>query len=162
MSNYDLLSREELVLLAIAQQAEIESLRTCPIFGVLTRSALEANPPCNGAVVFWDIDNMKLLNAQLGYEGLNVRIRAACDRIRSTDSLFRVARWFSGDEFVLFCPAEDAVGAAERVQRLFEEQGISITLAIAEVGQCWKGATVEASSSVQVAKEQGRRGSINY
>lgn len=154
MPDYNDLSREE--LLALANTLSID-----PSYGTLSRAAFELKPPTDGALIFWDIDNMAALNADLGYEGVNGRIRAACAAIRNSLNTL-VSRYFSGDEFLYPCPAPDAPGAAARIVELFAQQGISITVGIATIdADGWKPAVVRASDLVQAAKKAGRRGTVN-
>lgn len=154
MPDYSNLTKEE--LLALANTLSID-----PSYGTLTRPAFELKPPKAGALIFWDIDSMATLNTDLGYEGVNTRIREACAAIRNgLNSL--VARYFSGDEFVYACPEPDAPGAAARIVELFAQQGISITVGIATINtDGWKPAVIRASDLVQAAKKAGRRGTIN-
>jgi GGDEF domain-containing protein len=155
MPDYSNLSREELLTLA-------QSLSIDPSYKVLTRPAFEMNPPTEGAIIFWDIDGMGKMNTAQGYEAVNARIRAACSAIRGSKKSL-VARWFSGDEFVLNCPTEDAQGAADRIVALFAAQGVAITAGVAAISpDGWKAAVERASALVQAAKSRGDRGGVHH
>ena len=154
------------LLARIAQiEAELEAAHTDKVYGCLTRVGLdrawERRANDNLEVVFGDLDHMHELNAELGYDEVDRRIRAALAglRIRHTDLL--AGRWYSGDELV-FVLAGDACGFAQRLHQSFAEQGIGITIGYGGVLTPVLSDTVtHCSAKVQLAKSQGRRGSIN-
>jgi GGDEF domain-containing protein len=160
---YDDLTRDELIAALAAANARVEAMRIDPTYGVLTRVALDAEPPQHGAIVFWDVDDMKGLNAELGYEGADSRIRLVCQSIREREDCILVARWYSGDELIYCCPIADAAAAADRIVELFLDQSISITAGVAEIGpDGWKAAVSVASGLVQAAKKAGDRGRVHF
>jgi len=160
---YDDLTRDELIAALAAANARVEAMRIDPTYGVLTRVALDAEPPQHGAIVFWDVDHMHELNEAFGYENVDQRIREACKSIREREDCILVARWYSGDELIYCCPTADAAAAAERIVELFRAQGIGITAGVAEIGpDGWKAAVSVASGLVQAAKKSGDRGRVHF
>jgi GGDEF domain-containing protein len=160
---YDDLTRDELIAALAAAHARVEAMRIDPTYGVLTRVALDAEPPQHGAIVFWDVDHMHELNEAFGYENVDQRIREACKSIREREDCILVARWYSGDELIYCCPTADAAAAAERIVELFRAQGIGITAGVAEIGpDGWKAAVSVASGLVQAAKKSGDRGRVHF
>lgn len=138
-----------------------QRMKIDPTYGIYTRIAVEAKPPKSGSIIFWDIDDMRTLNQKWTYEGTDIKIRAATKSLQISRDCHLIARWYSGDEFIYNCPQEDAVGTAERIQSLFQQQGISITLGIASIlDEDWRGAIRAASSAVQAAKSSGQHGKI--
>ena len=156
MTNYKELSKDELINL-------VEVLKIDPTYGVYSRASLELSPPQGECIIFWDIDNMHTLNAELSYQGVDEKIKRVCRRIREVDGHLRIIRWYSGDEFIYSCNNSDALGAANRILSMFAAEGIGITVGVASVkGDQWLSAVTRASSFVQRAKFVERRGTINY
>lgn len=151
-----------LAAVAVAQRQRIQHYKIDPIYGCYTRIAVNAEPPKDGAIVFWDIDHMHDLNERWGYDGVDSRIREAMTHIRMTRGCRLVARWYSGDEFVYNCPAADAAGAGGRIKALFAEQDISVTLShsIIQKDEPWHEAASRATRAVQAAKKNGQRGVV--
>ena len=160
---YEDLTKQELIDALTAANARVEAMRIDPTYGVLTRVALDAEPPQHGAIVFWDVDHMHGLNEQWGYEIVDSRIRLVCQSIREREDCILVARWYSGDELIYCCLTADAAAAAERIVELFRAQGIGITAGVAEIGiDGWKAAVSVASGLVQSAKRDGDRGRVHF
>lgn len=147
----------------IAERRRVQRMMIDPAYGIYTRVATEANPPKTGSIIFWDIDDMRSLNHKWTYEGTDQRIRLVVKRLRQGRNCRLIARWYSGDEFIYNCPSKDAAGAAARIQRLFAEQGIGVTIGIAPiVEQDWREAVRVASRLVQAAKATRQHGGIYY
>ena len=72
--------------------------------------------------VFFDLNKMHELNEQLGYTEVDRRIRQSLET-RADD--VTVARWYSGDEFVVFGHSGDYEGFIERLSKRFEIVGLS-------------------------------------
>jgi GGDEF domain-containing protein len=156
-------------LLIIAQWQQfrrtIATLTTCPIYGCLTRQGVDMEwarwrdrqpKPC---IIFFDIDGMKEANTAWGYSEVNRRIAAVMSQIRSNE---RSGRWFSGDEIVIICPESEAYQTADRIRLAFIEQEMGATFAIAPcISPLLEECVQPASDAVQVAKGEGRRGTIN-
>jgi GGDEF domain-containing protein len=76
-------------------------------------------------LVYFDIDQMKILNDTIGKPEVNARIRQALGILRSTDHV-AAGQFFSGDEFVIvICEAEDGTvgdpkGLIERLANEFK------------------------------------------
>jgi len=157
-----------LMIIAQWQQARrtIATLTTCPIYGCLTRQGVDMEwerrrdrqpKPC---IIFFDIDGMKEANTAWGYSEVNLRIAAVMSQIRSNE--LRSGRWFSGDEIVVICPESEAYQTADRIRMAFIEQEMGATFAIAPcISPSLEECVQPASDAVQLAKVEGRRGTIN-
>lgn len=158
--NLENLTREQLISLVQQQQVEINAYRVDPSFGILSRAALEFDPPTQEGVIFIDVDNMHQLNELWRYDIVNVRIREVFQRMRTSDT--KAARWFSGDEFAVFLPLKDRDKTAARIRQLFADRGISVTMALTEVYNpgAWRTAVKRAADMVQSSKRNNMRGTI--
>ncbi|MGB3613089.1 MAG: diguanylate cyclase [Elainellaceae cyanobacterium] len=133
------------------------------VYGCLTRSGLEANPPKAGSILFFDVDGMHDANERWGYEAVDSRIRAAIAQFRQSRGSSIVARWYSGDEVLAVVPQKDAVGAAERMLQVFREQELGVTIGVCDISVGdWREAVRVASGLVQDAKRRGNRGQIYF
>jgi len=88
-------------------EEEIDRLSLDPVFGVLTRAALELRvrkiqSPFNA--VFIDFDNIKTRNEERGYKWVNQSITDILSSLNSPQTL--CGRWFSGDEVVFISEEE--------------------------------------------------------
>ena len=105
-------------------------------FGMLTRqgleNAIERLPRGDYQVVFIDLDDMHGLNAQIGYEAVNKRVRGTFNpdwNLRKSDI---IGRWFSGDEIVLVL-STDHDGAQMIAESFLDEahnNGLGFTYSI--------------------------------
>jgi len=90
------------------------------IFERLDEAVLTARPANTGAVLFVDLDGLKLLNDTLGHDQADALIRHAGERlsgaVRAEDFVGR----FGGDEFVVVAAGADAEQAAQLGARLLE------------------------------------------
>ena len=114
---------------------QIKTHRTCAVYGILTRTALEADwteqkQIAGLAISFLDIDDLKLRNAELGQDETNRRINQAFSMARSGEVIEVVGRFFSGDEFVILAPKDQIVAACDRLMTALSNQGMSATAAI--------------------------------
>lgn len=146
-------------------QAVVNRLERDATYGCLTRAGVDRRwartRKAGRAVVFGDIDAMHELNARLGYEEVNGRIRRALARLTTRPDDVIGGRWYSGDELVYIVPATDGDGFARRMQRAFEAEGLGITLAVAPLAGRTLVEGVEAAQKlVSQAKAEGRRGTI--
>jgi diguanylate cyclase (GGDEF)-like protein len=93
------------------------------------------------AVLFIDGDNLKRYN-ELGYDAGNRMIarlaRTLADHLRPTDS---IARWLSGDEFLVVLPGADGTGAEAAAERLRAAVEVEFT-----------GAAIPVTVSIGVAR----------
>ena len=161
------LTSANFIMLAQWQKArhKIASLTTCPTYGCLTRQGIDMEwerrrDRSKYSVIFFDIDGMKQHNTDWGYSEVNRKIAAVMGQVRADE--LRLGRWFSGDEGVGVCLASEAWQLCDRLQRAFIGQEMSATFAIApcsspSLEECVK----PAADAVQLAKLQGRRGTIN-
>lgn len=106
--------------------------RTCAVYGVLTRTALEEDWKYQRliedlAICFFDIDYLKLLNTELGQDETNRRINQAFSLARRDEV---IGRFFSGDEFVILAPKNQIVAACNRVMKALNKNGISATAVV--------------------------------
>lgn len=99
-------------------------------FGCLTRNAFEIQLEQidwrGKAIVYFDIDNLKLANDSWGKEESSRKI-AESIAFRRTD----IGQWFSGDEFAAVVSLDDAVGFAKRIQKELTARDMSATFLIA-------------------------------
>ena len=114
---------------------QIRDYRTCAVYGILTRTALEADWAKQKqierlAIAFLDIDDLKLRNAELGQDETNRRIAKAFSLARSGEVIEVVGRFFSGDEFVILAPTANIFSACNRLMTALSDQGMSATAAI--------------------------------
>ena len=83
-------------------ERKIEYLSKDTCYGIWTRAAFlqfcEVMPRGVRAVIFLDFNRIHDLNAEVGYEEVNRRIKTTLSDFRQSDL---VARWYSGDEIVI-------------------------------------------------------------
>jgi diguanylate cyclase (GGDEF)-like protein/PAS domain S-box-containing protein len=124
------------------------------------------------ALLFVDLDNLKVLNDSLGHGAGDELLRAIGPRLhaqlRASDTVAR----FGGDEFAIVCEQvddiEQAIGIAERIVGAFEEPfivegeprfgSVSVGVVVTEPG-IPRGATEllsDADAAMYRAKERGR------
>lgn len=120
-----------------ALERQLAFHRTCPVYGILTRSAVEEaweqqKRLPNLAIAFLDIDDLKQKNSELGQDETNRRINAAFAMARSGEVL--VARFFSGDEFVILTPRSQIVRACDRAMTALRDRGVGATATIVQYG----------------------------
>lgn len=112
----------------------IERLSISPVFGCLTRNALDIQLEIldltDKSIVFFDIDSLKAANVAWGKELVNFKITQSLRAHRFSDLV--VGQWFSGDEFVAIVPTGDSVGFAERILKALQFRQMSATFIIAE------------------------------
>lgn len=90
-------------------EEKIERLSFDPIFGILTRPAIELfieenYEDCNKSFtcVFIDIKDLHMMNRDFGYEETNKKIREAFYIIKEyVPWIDTIGRWFSGDEMII-------------------------------------------------------------
>jgi len=131
MSHAEVASLKNLVL---KLQAQVEFHRTCAVYGVLTRTALEEDWEYQRlikdlAICFFDIDELKSLNKELGQDETNRRINQAFSAARSNE-LIKLGRFFSGDEFLILAPKNSILAACDRVMQALNRNGIYATAAV--------------------------------
>lgn len=82
--------------------------------------------------VFADIDRLGQANANLGYEKVNQLVQSSLRSFWRSGDLALVFRYFSGDEFLVAVHGDKDAGVkvAERLQKAFAEQGLSITVGV--------------------------------
>lgn len=104
-------------------------------FGILNRNGLlrHCRRQARGQerwILFIDIDDMHGMNAQLGYEETNHRIRSMFDISRRESDL--IGRFFSGDEILCVSGTrkKDARALLNRLRKKAAGLGISFTSAI--------------------------------
>jgi diguanylate cyclase (GGDEF)-like protein len=101
--------------------------------------------PC--ALVLMDVDHLRKVNEGFGASCGDVLLRriaeAAGETLRQADVLAR----FGGEEFVLFLPHTDPLGALDVAERIRER--------VAVLNFCWNGHSVPISLSLGVAALRG-------
>ncbi len=115
----------------------LKTHRTCAVYGILTRTALEEDwieqkRTPDLAICFMDIDDLKLKNSELGQDETNRRIAKAFSLARKGEVVEVVGRFFSGDEFVILTPKAHIFAVCDRVMSALSNHGMSATAAIVE------------------------------
>jgi GGDEF domain-containing protein len=154
---------------ALLRQRIADLLRN-PAFNCARRPALvEQWPALNHdalAIVFLDLDDLNGANFRYGYEGVNARVRAAFDALRSelSSQLHSLTQWQEGDEFVLVVPKQLAQSSARRLQDYLNSQGLSATFGIVAAGTDLELCIGEAEQLIKGARGgprgQGQRGVV--
>jgi len=116
-------------------------------------------------IIFFDIDEMGLLNDEHTHAGVNAIIKKSLS-MRASDYI--TGQRYSGDEFFV-CMVDDPergetnpVELCMRVQSALRENGVSATFAIAPVVSDHLVENVEpAVKLVEIAKRENNRGSIS-
>lgn len=114
-------------LATLAHQPLIRYLETDPTYRVKTRAAAELRLRFRRGgfdLVLLDIDGMKALNTQYGYDEINERIRTALAsvQLRKGDLLWR---HFSGDEFGAAVEVGKGAGLEARIIAALEAQRLT-------------------------------------
>jgi diguanylate cyclase (GGDEF)-like protein len=122
------------------------------------------------AILFLDLDRLKLINDRFGHEAGDTVIRAVAEEIKSAVRATDLAARYAGDEFVVLLPRTDGPGAlrvaealrsgVERVgQRLgFETGAVTVSIGIREHDPAMPVADLlqDADSAMYRAKALGR------
>lgn len=122
------------------------------------------------AILFLDLDRLKLINDRFGHEAGDTVIRAVAEEIKSAVRATDLAARYAGDEFVVLLPRTDGPGAhrvaealrsgVERVgQRLGYEPGaVTVSIGIREYDPASPVADLlqDADSAMYRAKALGR------
>jgi diguanylate cyclase (GGDEF)-like protein/PAS domain S-box-containing protein len=122
------------------------------------------------AVLFLDLDNLKVLNDSLGHSAGDELLRAIGPRLhgelRATDTVAR----FGGDEFAVVCEdvqdEEHALAIAQRLVRAFEDPfmvggeerfgSASVGIVVTGAGRVAEELLSDADAAMYRAKERGR------
>jgi GGDEF domain-containing protein len=118
--------------LRFSQEVSILLNKLCidPAFGIYTKQAFlhiilpQVYKKIKG-VIFGDIDDLRILNKQFGYQYADEQINKALKH-RGSDIIFR---WYSGDELVWILLSGDVNAAIERFSISLRAVGLSITFA---------------------------------
>ena len=104
-----------LLVYVLYQKKEIYKLEHCPEFLCISRAALERrNKKKSGyGILYFDVNNMKYWNTKLGYTKVDNIIKAGT-KIKLRHGSY-IARYYSGDEFIIFAPLEDLQGIMDRI-----------------------------------------------
>jgi GGDEF domain-containing protein len=118
-------------------------------------------------IIFFDVDDMGLLNSQHGYDSVNAIIKTSMG-VRESD--YMAGQWFSGDEFIICITDKDPgrlygsnpVEFCSRLAEAFISNGASATFAVSPViSKDLMTNVAPAQALCQKAKANNRRGSIN-
>ena len=152
----------------------IEKLKWDPAYDCFTRAGMEYIKWPEIAkdavwVIVGDIDHMHELNAEHTHNGMDLRIKKSINSENFRESDFVACRIKSGDELGWVItknplrPPTDVAGMAHRLQESFASNGIQITLGVVRVmGQSFTENIDRAEALYELAKNEGRRGTINY
>jgi len=152
----------------------IEQLKWDPAYGCYTRAGMEYiiwPEIAQDAVwmIVGDIDYMHELNAQYTHNGMDKRIKNSINSKNFRPSDYVACRIKSGDELgwvITESPERnltDIAGMAKRLQESFASNGIQITLGVVRVvGRSFTENIDRAEALYELAKNEGRRGTINY
>lgn len=143
-------------------QAAIDRRSIYRPYGCLTRVAVEdmlSNRNFDGfALAYFDMDEMKRHNSEIGKAAVNAIIKRAIAG-RSEDVM--IGLWFSGDEFVMLAPKDDIFGRCARILARLKERGMSATFIIAnEIEGDVFGLIDTLDAETQRIKDTGGRGRI--
>lgn len=146
----------------------LDKHRTCPVYNVLTRTALEevwtgCKKQEDLAIAFLDIDNLKQHNSRLGQHEANKRIAEAFGMARQSEILYcHVGRFYYGDEIVILAPLQEIQKPVNRIQLALREREMSATGAIIPyLGEASLTDAVKlANSIVEYLKKENRRGVV--
>src|SRR5690606_7222895 len=73
---------------------------------------------CQGWLVFLDLDDFKLINDALGHQAGDAALVAMSKRLLSALGESALVSRFSGDEFVIFVPADSDLGEDDLLEKL--------------------------------------------
>ena len=122
------------------------------------------------AVLFLDLDNLKVLNDSLGHSAGDELLRAIGPRLRGELRGADTVARFGGDEFAIVCEdVEDeqhALAIAERLVRAFEDPfmvsgeerfgAVSVGIVVSGAGRTAEELLSDADAAMYRAKERGR------
>jgi diguanylate cyclase (GGDEF)-like protein/PAS domain S-box-containing protein len=127
------------------------------------------------ALLFVDLDHLKLVNDSLGHDAGDAIIVEASRRFAATIRAGTIAARFGGDEFMFLVKdggQEAALHVAERLlvalQAPFELRGLqlaitgSVGIAVARRGDTPEGLVRDADTALYRAKEQGRNRIVQF
>jgi GGDEF domain-containing protein len=151
-------------------EQKLERYKMCPIYNILTRTALEDiwedyREKDNLAIAFIDIDDLKIVNSDIGQNEANKKISKAFSEVRRSELVnFEIGRYFSGDEFVILANANDIEKPCKRLLTAFKNAGMSVTIVIMNhTGETTlTDAVIDANTVNQIAKKQGKGRIYNF
>ena len=122
------------------------------------------------AVLFLDLDNLKMLNDSLGHGAGDELLRAIGPRLRGELRASDTVARFGGDEFAVVCEHVDdeqhALAIAQRLVRAFEDPfmvggeerfgSVSVGLVVSGAGRTAEELLSDADAAMYRAKERGR------
>jgi GGDEF domain-containing protein len=163
-------SFQELQDKIVELELKLERYRMCPIYNILTRTALEDiwedyREQDNLAIAFIDIDDLKIVNSDIGQHAANQKIYKALSVVRQNELVnFEIGRYFSGDEFVILANANYIEKPCKRLLTAFKSVGMSITIVIMRyTGETTlTDAVIDANTVNQIAKKQGKGRIYNF
>jgi diguanylate cyclase (GGDEF)-like protein len=121
-------------------------------------------------VFYLDLDDFKVVNDQHGYLVCDTILAAAADRLRSCARPGDLVARIGGDEFAVFCPGLDDLGAADTLAHRFVEAfvdpvtvagvsaqlGVSVGIALAEGDAVADTILARADAQLLDAKSAGK------
>ncbi len=119
---------------ALKAESELMRSRTDHTFGIYSRYGIERivqqwrRQPM--FLIFGDLDHIHELNEEHGYEAVDRSVRTAFQEIKERlEPGMLLARWYSGDEWILVF-RRDPAKYLDLIISTFKDEGISLTLAM--------------------------------
>lgn len=149
--------------------AQIESLKKDPSYGIYSRQGLEIvwDGLVTGghkdlyAIIFCDLDDLKAANTERGAAKVDRQISEWFSTLRANEALngeLVNSRYYSGDEFAILCPASEARAAAQRLADGLRAVNLTAVFAIVDCASDDLAQNCEvASAIVQRVKKQKRK-----
>jgi diguanylate cyclase len=106
------------------------------------------------SVVLIDVDRFKSINDSFGHVCGDVFLQQMANEIEETLRLSDVLGRFGGEEFIVFLPHTDALGAVDAAERVRKR--------IEELDFCWNGHAVNISISLGVAAKRADHASLAH
>ncbi len=131
--------------------------------GKLTREALdwyvahELDRTAVNAVIYFDVDNLRRHNDELGKVVSTLKMR---NGLRGTDV---IGHCWSGDEYCAITSYYDAPGLVERIREQFAAEGMTITTVWTWLTEedNFDDMLVDMAAHIDYAKERGGRGTVS-
>ncbi len=168
---------------AMESKKELEKTKTDTLTGLLMRNSGEkkitaAMKSHSGMLIFFDVDNLKKINDQIGHKAGDKVLRLMGDTLKkkldSCGALAHACR-LGGDEFLAFIESDDSTFVVEVVEKIMhdfleaKDRDIEIKDASLSVGMCetaeddiFSDAYNKADKALYHVKQNGKAGYFIY